>query len=39
MSSAVIVGFKRSPFTISRKGGLAEVRPEELFAIHLMLVL
>ena len=32
MSSAVIVGFKRSPFTIARKGGLANVRPEDMLA-------
>jgi len=32
MSSAVIVGFKRSPFTISRKGGLAKVRPEDILS-------
>ena len=32
MPSAVIVGFKRSPFTISRKGGLAEVRPEDFLS-------
>tara|TARA_Y100000815_G_scaffold165203_1_gene149925 strand:+ start:4593 stop:5729 length:1137 start_codon:yes stop_codon:yes gene_type:complete len=32
MSSAVIVGFKRSPFTISRKGDLAEVRPEDILS-------
>jgi len=32
MSSAVIVGFKRSPFTISKKGGLAEVRPEDILS-------
>ena len=32
MSSSVIVGFKRSPFTISRKGGLAEVRPEDILS-------
>ena len=32
MSSAVIVGFKRSPFTISRKGSLAEVRPEDILS-------
>ena len=32
MPSAVIVGFKRSPFTISRKGGLAEVRPEDILS-------
>jgi len=32
MPSAVIVGFKRSPFTISRKGSLAEVRPEDILS-------
>ena len=32
MPSAVIVGFKRSPFTISRKGDLAEVRPEDILS-------
>jgi acetyl-CoA acyltransferase len=32
MSSAVIVGFKRSPFTIAKKGGLASVRPEDILA-------
>ena len=32
MSSAVIVGFKRSPFTISKKGGLANVRPEDILS-------
>ena len=32
MPSAVIVGFKRSPFTISRKGGLSEVRPEDILS-------
>ena len=32
MTSAVIVGFKRSPFTIARKGGLAEVRPEDILS-------
>ena len=32
MSSAVIVGFKRSPFTISRKGGLANARPEDILS-------
>ena len=30
MSSAVIVGFKRSPFTIAKKGDLASVRPEDI---------
>ena len=32
MSSAVIVGFKRSPFTIARKGNLANVRPEDILS-------
>ena len=32
MSSAVIVGFKRSPFTTARKGGLANFRPEDILA-------
>ena len=32
MSSAVIVGFKRSPFTIAKKGSFAEVRPEDLLS-------
>ena len=32
MSSAVIVGFKRSPFTIAKKGELAVVRPEDILA-------
>jgi len=32
MSSAVLVGFKRSPFTISRKGALAQVRPEDILS-------
>ena len=32
MSSAVLVGFKRSPFTISRKGALANARPEDILA-------
>ena len=32
MSSAVIVGFKRSPFTISKKGALANVRPEDILS-------
>ena len=32
MSSAVIVGFKRSPFTIARKGDLANVRPEDILS-------
>lgn len=32
MSSAVIVGFKRSPFTIANKGGLSSFRPEDILA-------
>ena len=32
MSSAVIVGFKRSPFTIARKGNLANIRPEDILS-------
>ena len=32
MSSAVIVGFKRSPFAIARKGNLANVRPEDILS-------
>jgi acetyl-CoA acyltransferase len=32
MQSAVIVGFKRSPFTISRKGALANSRPEDILS-------
>ena len=32
MSSAVIVGFKRSPFTISKKGDLALARPEDILS-------
>ena len=32
MSTAVIVGFKRSPFTNSIKGGLANVRPEDILS-------
>ena len=30
--NAVLVGFKRSPFTISKKGSLAEVRPEDILS-------
>ena len=32
MSSAVIVGFKRSPFTIANKGELANLRPEDILS-------
>ena len=32
MSSAVIVGFKRSPFAIARKGNLANIRPEDILS-------
>ena len=30
MKSAVLVGFKRSPFTIANKGLLASIRPEDI---------
>ena len=30
MKNAVLVGFKRSPFTIANKGLLAQVRPEDI---------
>jgi len=32
MSNSVVVGFKRSPFTIARKGDLANVRPEDILS-------
>jgi len=32
MRNAVIVGFKRSPFTMARKGEMAEIRPEDILA-------
>ena len=32
MSNAVVVGFKRSPFTIARKGELAKARPEDILS-------
>ena len=32
MTSAVIVGFKRSPFTFANKGLLATFRPEDILA-------
>jgi acetyl-CoA acyltransferase len=32
MRNAVIVGFKRSPFTIARKGEMFEVRPEDILS-------
>ncbi len=32
MTSAVIVGFKRSPFTIAKKGELANLRPEDILS-------
>ena len=32
MSSAVIVGYKRSPFTIAKKGELANARPEDILS-------
>ena len=31
-SASVIVGFKRSPFAIARKGNLANVRPEDILS-------
>ena len=32
MRSAVIVGYKRSPFTMARKGEMADVRPEDILS-------
>ena len=32
MRNAVIVGFKRSPFTMAKKGELAGVRPEDILS-------
>ena len=32
MVSSVLVGFKRSPFTIAKKGGLANIRPEDILS-------
>ena len=32
MKSAVLVGFKRSPFTIAKKGLLASIRPEDILS-------
>ena len=32
MQSAVLVGFKRSPFTIANKGLLSGVRPEDILS-------
>ena len=32
MSNIVLVGFKRSPFTIANKGLLANVRPEDILS-------
>ena len=32
MSNAVIVGFKRSPFTVAKKGELASFRPEDILS-------
>ena len=32
MRNAVIVGYKRSPFTMARKGEIAEVRPEDILS-------
>ena len=32
MKNVVIAGFKRSPFTLARKGALAKVRPDDMLA-------
>ena len=32
MRNAVIVGYKRSPFTMARKGEMAEIRPEDILS-------
>ena len=32
MLNSVIVGFKRSPFTLARKGDLSNVRPEDILS-------
>ena len=32
MKKAVLVGFKRSPFTIANKGLLASIRPEDILS-------
>ena len=32
MTSAIIAGYARSPFTLARKGGLARIRPDDLAA-------
>ena len=32
MKNSVLVGFKRSPFTLARKGELSEVRPEDILS-------
>ena len=32
MNNSVIVGFKRSPFTLARKGELSEIRPEDILS-------
>ena len=32
MKNSVLVGFKRSPFTIANKGLLASVRPEDILS-------
>ena len=32
MSSVVIAGFKRSPFTFANKGALSKIRPEDLLS-------
>lgn len=35
MTETVIAGFARTPFTFARKGGLKDVRPDDLAAIAL----
>ena len=32
MRNAVIVGYKRSPFTFARKGEMANIRPEDILS-------
>ena len=32
MKNSVLVGFKRSPFTLARKGELSEVSPEDILS-------
>ena len=32
MRNAVIVGYKRSPFTFARKGEMSNIRPEDILS-------